>query len=94
MYCIFATITPKKEHFRDARAAILSILEPTRSETGCNQFDVHTDEEFSVLYLYEQWIDQAALKSHYEKGYTKRVFASYEHWLAKPVDIKSFTLLD
>ena len=93
MFCIFATITPKKEYFEDAKAAILSILEATRNESGCFQFDIHANQESSVLYLYEQWADKAALDNHYKQSYTKRVFESYEQWLSTPVDVKSFNLL-
>ncbi|MCH2256027.1 MAG: antibiotic biosynthesis monooxygenase [Alteromonas sp.] len=94
MFCVFATITPKNEYFDDAKAAIQSILEETRNEVGCVQFDIHTNQESSVLYLYEQWTDEAALENHYNQSYTRQVFKSYEQWLAAPVDVKNFTLLD
>ena len=94
MYCIFATITPKSEYFDDAKEAIRSILDNTRQESGCIQFDIHTNESASELFLYEQWDDESALQNHYEQSYTKRVFKSYETWLAKPVDVKSFTLVE
>lgn len=94
MHCIFATITPKPEYYAIAKEAIQSILVDTRNEGGCIQFDIHTNSEASLLFLYEQWIDEAALHAHYEQTYTKRVFESYKNWLAEPVEIKSFILLD
>ena len=94
MHCLYAKITPNPEHYDSAKAAILSILDDTRKENGCIQFDIHTDNDASVLFLYEQWVNEAALQNHYEQSYTKSVFESYATWLAKPVEIESFTLLE
>lgn len=93
MHCIFATITPKPEHYEQAKSAIKSILQDTRSESGCIQFDVHSDLENTRIFLYEQWADEKALQDHYQQAYTKHVFKCYETWLAQPVDIKPLTLL-
>jgi len=65
MHCVFATITPKEEYFESAKTAILSILEDTRNETGCIQFDVHTNTDETELFLYEQWVNESALQLHY-----------------------------
>ncbi|MEM0912875.1 MAG: putative quinol monooxygenase [Pseudomonadota bacterium] len=94
MYCIFATIYPKHEHFDEAKSAILSILEKTRAEAGCIQFDAHTDEEQTKLFLYEQWENEAALHLHYEQEYTKEIFNAYEAWLEKPVEISNLQFLE
>ncbi len=87
MHCVFTTITPKEEYFESAKTAILSILEDTRNETGCIQFDVHTNTDETELFLYEQWVNESALQLHYLQDYTQKVFVAYETWLAKPVDI-------
>lgn len=93
MHCIFATITPKPKYFESAEKAILGILESTRKEEGCFQFDVHTNQSRTELFLYEQWHDESALALHHQQHYTKEVFSAYEEWLAKPVDITALTLL-
>lgn len=85
---VFAQITPKPEHFQDARKAILGILERTRKEDGCRMFSLHEDRSNSTdLFLFEIWENEAALESHYAQTYTKEVFAAYENWLAGPVEI-------
>ncbi|MFT2089939.1 putative quinol monooxygenase [Paraglaciecola sp. 2405UD69-4] len=94
MHCVFATITPKEQFFDIAKNAILSILEPTRQEAGCVQFDVHSNKEQTQLFLYEQWKSEQDLQLHYQQNYTQRVFEAYEKWLAKPVDITTFNLLE
>lgn len=93
MHCIFATITPKPNYFEAAEKAILGILESTRKEKGCVQFDVHSNQNRTTLFLYEQWLDESALALHYQQQYTKEVFLAYDEWLARPVDIKALTRL-
>jgi quinol monooxygenase YgiN len=85
---VFATIYPKKAHRAEAEAAILQIMEPTRAEAGCRRFDLLRqagDEE--KLYLLEEWDDDAALEQHYAMDYTRAVFARYEAWLDRPVEV-------
>lgn len=88
---IMATITPKTEYFEQAKAALVAIVEPTLKEQGCLQFKVHQDAD--SLYLYEEWLDQAALDLHYQMPYISAVFEAYQQWLAKPVDIRKLTRL-
>ena len=86
---VAAIITPKPEHFEDARLALLGILPQTRAEPGCVLFDIHTgiDAHKGELILYEEWVDEAALEAHYAQDYTKQVFENYQQWLAKDVMI-------
>lgn len=81
---IFAEITPKPEHFEDAQQAIAGILEDTRAEKGCYQFDLFTAPDNQSLYLFEEWTDQQALDRHHAMPYTAAVFTSYQTWLAGP----------
>lgn len=82
-FYLFAEISPKPEHFNEAREAVLSIVEPTRAEPGCERFDLFENEAEHRLYLFEEWRDQAALDAHYEKPYTAEVFKHYENWLLR-----------
>ncbi|MEO1082040.1 MAG: putative quinol monooxygenase [Pseudomonadota bacterium] len=84
--CIIATINPRPEHLSDARKAISGIVERTCAEAGCRAFRLLEGSD-GRLRLYEEWEDEAALKAHYEKDYTRAVFAAYEDWLAESVDI-------
>lgn len=95
---LFACITPKAEYAIAAKEALMGILAATRAESGCLQFELHDnfalhdnfeshDSEASQLFLYEEWVDEAALEQHYQQPYTQAVFESYQAWLAKPVEI-------
>lgn len=88
---IFAKIIPKHEHFEDAKQAILSIIQQTREEPGCRQFELHENHSQHCLYLYEEWESESSLEEHYQKPYTSEVFESYKQWLAAPVDIEKMS---
>jgi len=84
---VFARISPKEEHFEDAKNAILNILQQTREEPGCRQFELHENNIEKSLFLYEEWESELALEEHYQKPYTSEVFEKYKEWLASPVDV-------
>ncbi len=84
---VFAKIILKPQFFSDGRNAIRGIIEPTRREAGCIQFELHQDEAASTLFLYEEWNDSGALEEHYSQPYTKNVFENYSLWLAQPIEI-------
>jgi quinol monooxygenase YgiN len=49
----------------DARAALLAVTGPTRSEPGCLVYDLHQSATQPVEFLfYERWQDSAALDAH------------------------------
>lgn len=84
---VFARISPKGEHFDDAKLAILNILERTREEPGCRQFELHENKSDGNLFLYEEWESESALEGHYQEPYTSAVFESYKEWLSAPVEV-------
>lgn len=84
---VFARISPKDENFEEAKNAILNILQKTREEPGCRQFELHENGEERSLFLYEEWESESALEEHYLKPYTSQVFENYKQWLVAPVEI-------
>ena len=91
-----AVITPKPEHFDDAKAALIAILPQTREEPGCIQFFLHQGigDRSGSLILYEEFVDEAALQTHYAFDYTIAVFEKYQNWLAKDVEIIKMNRID
>lgn len=93
---LVAMITPKTEHYAEAKAALTDILPRTRQEAGCHQFFLHEGhgEKAGTLILYEEFTDQTALDLHYSMEYTKHVFEKYINWLARDVEITKMKRLD
>lgn len=90
MLNVFAKIKPKKELFNEALNKLESILEPTRSESGCMRFELYTDHDKSCLFLIERFANEDALAKHYSMQYTREVFQFYEHALVEPVQVEKF----
>ncbi len=85
---VFAKISPKREHYEEAKQAIMNILQPTQAEPGCRQFELYENSSEGHLYLFEEWESEQALEAHYQQPYTLEVFESYEEWLARPVEVE------
>lgn len=67
---------------------ILSLVEPTRAEAGCINYDLHrTPDDPSVFVLYENWVSQQALDEHLATPYLEALKAKAEEILAEPMDI-------
>jgi quinol monooxygenase YgiN len=55
----------KKGEIESVRDAHLSMVEPTRAEPGCLDYDLYQSlDEPSVMFFYENWTDAEALHQH------------------------------
>ncbi len=53
---IVAQIKAKKEYANLVETELLKLVEPTRKEDGCLQYDLHQDNQSPELFLlYEKW---------------------------------------
>ncbi|CAK1835725.1 ABM domain-containing protein [Vibrio crassostreae] len=84
---VMAKITPKQEYFESAKTELLGMLEATRSELGCIQFELHASECGCYIYLYEEWKNKVDLHSHHQESYTQDVAKKFEDWLAAPTEV-------
>jgi len=74
---------------------LLGLLEPTRSESGCINFDLLIDiNDPTVFMLYENWESQAALDAHFEQPYVKQVLKTYEVTLAEPIAVNFLSKIE
>lgn len=85
---VIARIKAKPGMEKRMQQDLLGLLAPTRSETGCINFDLFIDiNEPTVFMLYENWESQAALDAHFEQPYVKQVLQAYEVTLAEPIAV-------
>jgi quinol monooxygenase YgiN len=67
---------------------LISLLAPTRAESGCTTFDLLQDTtDPTVFVLCENWKDQVALDAHFQQPYVKQVLQAYEETLAEPIEV-------
>ncbi|MFI2858092.1 putative quinol monooxygenase [Paenibacillus sp. JSM ZJ436] len=62
---ITAVLKAKSGHEKELEQALLAVLQPSREEEGCIQYDLHqSTDDPSVFVFYERWANEAALNAH------------------------------
>jgi quinol monooxygenase YgiN len=72
-YCLAVKWTIKESELDAVLAALRPLAEASRQEPGCLLYQAHLDpEDKNVLFLYEQYADEAAYQAHAESEHFKR----------------------
>jgi quinol monooxygenase YgiN len=62
---VIATFQARPGKESELRKALISLLGPTRKETGCLNYDLHASPENPAKFLFhENWTTKAALDAH------------------------------
>ena len=66
MILVTGSILAREETFDDLLRSCLEHVERSRKEPGCISHDVHVDCQNPMrLFFFEQWADEAALRTHF-----------------------------
>lgn len=80
---------PGKED--ELRSELLALVEPTRGEFGCVQYDVHEEQGKPGHFLfYENWTSRADLDAHARSPHLVRLFGIVETLVSEPPRILFF----
>lgn len=72
--CI-AKITAKEEHKETVLSELTKLIEPTRIEKGCINYDLHIDNNNSSVFMFhENWESEQDLDKHLESNHIKQCF--------------------
>lgn len=64
-FTAIATLTAKPGQQDALEQALRALIEPSRAEAGCGQYDLHRDlADPRVFYVIEQWASDAVLEAH------------------------------
>jgi quinol monooxygenase YgiN len=73
---------------------LLAMVEATRKEAGCLNYDLHLSQDDPTLFLfYENWASKAHLDAHAQSAHIQAFRAHAGEWLAEPVEIKLFRMV-
>lgn len=62
---IVARIEAKKDHVDLVKSELLKLIEPTRKEEGCLQYDLHQDNDNPAVFLFfEKWTNRELWQIH------------------------------
>lgn len=69
---IIARFLVKPEKLELVKSSLLSIIEPTRAEEGCIQYDLHQDNENPNIFLFfELWENRELWQNHINNTHIK-----------------------
>lgn len=93
-YTIIGTLVAKPEARDELQVMLAGLVEPTRAEEGCINYDFHIDPEDSCTFMfYENWRSKADLDRHLAASHLKPLFSRLDELLARPVGIKRYIML-
>jgi quinol monooxygenase YgiN len=71
---VVATFQARPGKEADLRAALISLLAPTREEPGCVSYDVHQSADDPAKFLfYENWQSKEALDAHMRSPHLQKL---------------------
>lgn len=89
---VVATIRAKPGKEEDVKKALLKLIEPTRAEAGCINYDLHQAvDDRSVFVFHENWTSRRDLDEHLAKPHLEEFMTVAENLLDEPVDIRVLT---
>ena len=85
---LIARLKVKDDKIEEARSAALAIVEPSRAEAGCINYDIHQSiEDETVFFWHETWVNKAALDEHFATPIFQEFFAVVGKVAAEPPQI-------
>ena len=85
---VLARIKAKPGLEQQVAEALTALVQPTRSEAGCINYDLHQSFDDKTLFmLYENWTSKKDLDEHLNMPYLRTFLSKAEDVLAQPVEI-------
>lgn len=85
---VIAHIHAKPGMESETHIKLEALLEPTRAEAGCINYDMHRSADKPALFMFhENWTNKQALDQHLATPHLKAFMEETSRLLAKPVEI-------
>jgi quinol monooxygenase YgiN len=76
----------------ELKRRLLSLMEPTRKEDGCMQYDLHQNTDQAGRFVfYENWRSREALERHLQSPHLLAFGSVEEELLAEPARVLTYT---
>jgi len=91
---VLALVKAKEGVEEAVRKELLSLVNPTRSEPGCLNYDLHQAvDEKSLFMFYENWKSMDDLEKHRGMPHMKAYRQKVAGLLAKPIEVTLFKMI-
>ena len=86
---VVARFKAKANMIEEAKQALAALVDPTHSESGCINYDLHQDSNDPTQFLfYENWKSQSDLDEHLNKPYLHALREKASELFVEPVKIE------
>lgn len=75
----------------ELKTELLAMVEATRKEEGCVQYDLHVDDDLAHFLFYENWTTREALDRHAASHHLRSFAAKSSSLLKEPPRIATYT---
>lgn len=91
---VVARVVAIPENVEQVRAILMSLIEPTRKEEGCIQYQLlQNDTEPTDFTFVEEWTSNAALDAHLASSHIEAASNKLAGLIASEPDIRLYKLL-
>jgi quinol monooxygenase YgiN len=85
---LIARLKVKSESVEKAKRAALTIVEDSRAEAGCLNYDFHQAiNDPSIFVWHETWANQAAIEEHGQSTHFKEFSKAIENIIEEPLHL-------
>ena len=89
---VIARLRAKPEKVDELRSLLMGLIAPTHQEPGCISYEMLQNREDSTEFTFvEEWIDQAALDSHFQTEHIRNALKRFPKLLAGELDLRRYT---
>jgi quinol monooxygenase YgiN len=90
---IVAFIQAKPGQEEELGRRLTALVEPTRAEPGCINYDLHRSNDDPALWmLYENWRSEEDLGKHFQTPYLKQFVATKDEAMVGPIEMRRFSM--
>jgi quinol monooxygenase YgiN len=91
---VVAHLIAKPETIDQTCEVLLGLIEPTRLEAGCIQYELHQNTaDPTDLTFIEEWTDDESLDAHLQTAHIAEAIEKLNELLAAPPDIRRYRLI-
>jgi len=91
---LIATLVARPAKADELQTLLVGLIEPTRAEDGCLQYDLWRNTENSDEFRFiEQWESAAALDAHLATPHLQHALSLFPGLLAEDLDLQKYSLV-
>ena len=91
---VVARITAQPEKVLELKSILLRLIEPTRAEPGCINYELHQSETDPADFVFlEEWASGADIAAHMQAAHVLEALSRAATVLAAPPDVRRYHLI-